>query len=141
MMATPFLNASVNLSGIGGGGNAYIDTMDATDNYHLVSVAAGTFSISAVKAGYTPSTLTFVNVPYANSVMNQNKDLVSNSACVTIVGIVTDTVAGQAGKPIAGVKVILQSGFGGGIRDSAVTGVNGAIGSCRWLHTTDSAKY
>jgi hypothetical protein len=116
-------NALVTLAPIAGGGNASFDTTDAAGNYHFANVAAGTYTLNASNAGYTISATSYVNFTNANSAVEQDITLVPRSAGVIISGTVIDTVAGQAGTPVAGAKVVLQpvGGGTGGVRDSAVT--------------------
>jgi large repetitive protein len=113
-------SAIVTLAPIGGGGTTFRDTTNATGDYSLAGVAAGTYRISAAKAGYNTMTPSFLTVATAN--VTQNLELTPTGAGVTISGTVT-AVTGGAG--ITGAKVrLLQAGVA--IDSATTTGATGA---------------
>jgi large repetitive protein len=115
-------SAIVSLVPIGGGGTTYRDTTNTTGDYSLAAVAAGTYRISAAKAGYNTMTPSFLTVPNGNNVVTQNLELTPVGAGVTISGTVT-AVTGGAG--ITGAKVrLIQAGVA--IDSATTTGATGA---------------
>jgi hypothetical protein len=114
-------SAIVTLAPIAGVGTTYRDTTNATGDYSLAGVAAGTYRISAAKAGYNTMAASFLNVTAAN--VTQNLELTPAGAGVTISGTVVTAAAGGAG--ITGAKVrLLQAGV---VVDSTLT--TGATGA------------
>ena len=124
--ATPIASAKIYLrSGAGGGGGAIIDsaTTGSDGTYSLTNIAtrAGAYTLAASATGYV-SKNTAVTVADATPVTADVKLVAIVMGSIS--GAVTDSVAAT---PIAGAKVYLRSGFGGGATlDSAVSASDGS---------------
>jgi 5-hydroxyisourate hydrolase-like protein (transthyretin family) len=124
----PIQGAIVTISSFGGG-NAFLDTTNATGQYSISAVTNGFHTVAAAKAGYTPaSAFNMLNIPNnapADSAITFNIIMRGLGAGGKIIGTVKDTTNNNN---IAGAKVYLQQTAGGGVAiiDSATTAANGS---------------
>ena len=107
------------------GTQTLLDTTDAAGAYSITStlLTVGTGRIRAAKTGY--NTMAQSNLIIADSTATYTRDLYLVAIVYdSVTGTVTDSVAGTA---VAGAKVLLRTGTGGGSTtiDSAVTGSDG----------------
>jgi protocatechuate 3,4-dioxygenase beta subunit len=107
--------------GVGGGTLLDSAVTSGTGTYSIDSVLPGNYRLVASAAGHT--TRTTMGVVVAAAPVTQNFQLVGLPAGIIISGTVTDSVNGT---PLAGAKVYLRTGGGGGtLLDSATAAANG----------------
>jgi large repetitive protein len=119
----PLVGGKVLLRTIGGGAITVDSAIVALNGtYALDSVQTGTYNLIASAVGHTTQTL---RVTVAAAPLTRNFLLVGLPAGIVISGTVSDSVSGTA---LAGAKVYLRTGGGGGVGtllDSAVTSGTG----------------